>query len=657
MLFTIGLLLLLTPFPSFQTTTNEKRESTRSDATKPNSILTLSKPKPAAALTKQTIRPTLKPHTVNQTVLPTPALNQKPSTGNTTVTTKSKLRPAVIQTTPAPVVKATTPSDTIITKDKHTASVNQSVVTKSLSKNKDKHSTSIVQTILSKAAVKASVAADDKDKVTVSANQTAVPKAQSNSLKTIKHKLQPLVNQTVSVKLSSGSDLGASKDKPTGTTDVQSTSTKSASSSIANTIKDKLHHSANQTVSVKLPSGSELRASKVKSVPTGVPNVQSTSTKSASVSSARTIKNKLHPSPNNTISVKSPSGSEVRASKDKPATTRAPDVQSTPTKSTASGSKTLKDKPHLLVSHPVSVKSPSGDEVKRDSKDKPTPTGAPDIQSTSTKSASANGTKTIKEKLQPLVNHTDLVKPHSASDVRDSKDKPAAGAPDVHSTSAKSGLASGALTNKEKSQPLVSQTVAVTLPSTSERKNSKDKTVIVQNVQTTSTNSSSASGVKATKNNPTASVTQLKHTAKSPSTSDVRIFKDETSPSTVLSNQAKAVTASSSAADKDKLKVSGNLTAVIKTSITTKEKPTLSQPINVVISKGCDSSNVKDQELKLQPGAPLVMTHKIRLLPGGCTGECEAEMAALKGRVARLEREMSLLKDKCMIQSYIIHCV
>ncbi|XP_053183555.1 tenascin-like [Scomber japonicus] len=41
------------------------------------------------------------------------------------------------------------------------------------------------------------------------------------------------------------------------------------------------------------------------------------------------------------------------------------------------------------------------------------------------------------------------------------------------------------------------------------------------------------------------------------------------------------------------------------------------------------------------------MTHKISLLPGGCTGSCEAEMSALKGRVARLEREMSTLKEKC----------
>ncbi|XP_068592008.1 tenascin [Cebidichthys violaceus] len=67
----------------------------------------------------------------------------------------------------------------------------------------------------------------------------------------------------------------------------------------------------------------------------------------------------------------------------------------------------------------------------------------------------------------------------------------------------------------------------------------------------------------------------------------------------------------------------------------------------VVISDGCDSSNTKEHELKLKPGTPLVMTHKISLLPGGCNGGCEAEMSALKGRVARLEREMSSLKDKC----------
>nr|CAD45004.2 putative tenascin X [Takifugu rubripes] len=41
------------------------------------------------------------------------------------------------------------------------------------------------------------------------------------------------------------------------------------------------------------------------------------------------------------------------------------------------------------------------------------------------------------------------------------------------------------------------------------------------------------------------------------------------------------------------------------------------------------------------------MTHKISLLPGGCSGGCETEMSALKERVARLEKEMSSLKDNC----------
>uniref|UniRef100_H3DM73 Tenascin XB n=1 Tax=Tetraodon nigroviridis TaxID=99883 RepID=H3DM73_TETNG len=41
------------------------------------------------------------------------------------------------------------------------------------------------------------------------------------------------------------------------------------------------------------------------------------------------------------------------------------------------------------------------------------------------------------------------------------------------------------------------------------------------------------------------------------------------------------------------------------------------------------------------------MTHKISLLPGGCSGGCETEMTALKERVARLEREMASFKDNC----------
>lgn len=329
MLFTLGLLLLLTPFPSFQTPTNEKRDATGSDVTKPNAVFTLSKPKTTAAPARQSAHHALKPNTVNQIVLLTPATNQKPPTVNATVTTKNKPSPAVLQAT---------------------------------------------------------------------------------------------------------SSAKASKDKPT---------------------------------------------------PTGVPNVQSTSTKSAS----------------------------------------------------ASGSKTAKDKPQASVNQTVLMKSPS------------------------------------------------------ASDGKSAKDK--------------------------------------TAPT------------VVQNVQSTSSRSAPASGTKTTKNKPAVSVNQTV-VAKSPSTSEVK-SRDKPAPTKV-----QTATAASSAADKDKVTASANQTTLIKaSSVTNKEKPAPSQPIKVVISDGCDSNQVKEQELKLKPGAPLVMTHKISLVPGGCSGGCEAEMAALKGRVARLEKEMSSLKDKC----------
>ncbi|KAM9489097.1 uncharacterized protein tnxba [Clarias gariepinus] len=89
----------------------------------------------------------------------------------------------------------------------------------------------------------------------------------------------------------------------------------------------------------------------------------------------------------------------------------------------------------------------------------------------------------------------------------------------------------------------------------------------------------------------------------------------------------------------------------------TKDKPSSSPPIKVVITEGCvqtepqkdkvDASKPQETELSLKPGSPLVMTHHISLVPGSCTGGCEAEMTALKDRVAILEKEMSALKKKC----------
>nr|XP_040022307.1 tenascin [Gasterosteus aculeatus aculeatus] len=186
-------------------------------------------------------------------------------------------------------------------------------------------------------------------------------------------------------------------------------------------------------------------------------------------------------------------------------------------------------------------------------------------------------------------------------------------------------------------------TAAVKASKVNEVKATKDKPVPtgVPNIQSTSPKTATASGVKTAKNKPLFNQTVV---AKSPPN------KDKPAPAVVQtspSTPAKAATPGP-ASDKDKVTPSADQSATIKAPITpTKEKPAQVQPIKVVVSDGCDSSNAKEHELKLKPGAPLVMTHKISLLPGGCNGGCESEISALKGRLARLEREMSSLKDKC----------
>lgn len=274
------------------------------------------------------------------------------------------------------------------------------------------------------------------------------------------------------------------------------------------------------------------------------------------------------------------------------------------------------------------------------------------------KTVPVSGTIINKDKHTVSVNQTTLAKSPSASEVKASKEKPApTGMPNVQSPPTKPTLGSSTKTTKDKLQSSVNQTVSMKTPSTGDGKIAKDKPAptVVQNVQSTTTKSAPTSGAKTIKNKPTASINQT-IVAKAPSTSDVKTSKDKPATGVAQSSTstpAKATTASGSTADKDKVTISANRTAIIKSATTTtKEKSAPSQPVKVVISDGCDSSKAKDQELMLKPGAPLVMTHKISLLPGGCKGECEAEMTALKGRVSRLEKEMSLLKEKCMIQSH-----
>eukprot|EP00064_Thunnus_orientalis_P011648 superscaffoldBa00001700_g11679 len=63
---------------------------------------------------------------------------------------------------------------------------------------------------------------------------------------------------------------------------------------------------------------------------------------------------------------------------------------------------------------------------------------------------------------------------------------------------------------------------------------------------------------------------------------------------------------------------------------------------------------VAGKEIDLVPGSPLVLTHKIKLVPSGSgfgsrpgSCGCEADFAALRERLERLEREVSSLREKC----------
>ncbi|XP_034553556.1 tenascin [Notolabrus celidotus] len=192
-------------------------------------------------------------------------------------------------------------------------------------------------------------------------------------------------------------------------------------------------------------------------------------------------------------------------------------------------------------------------------------------------------------------------------------------------------------TNRDKPTVTVNQNILA--------KASKDKPASASSAAKTSTKSPTSGDVKTAKDKPPTGAQNVQ--AISPKSAPSR--GSTTTKNKPTAPQSVAAKSPSNPKDKpDKVTSTANQTAVGKapTNIN-KEKPAPSQPMKVVISDGCDSGNAKEQELKLKPGAPIVMTHKISLLPGGCTGGCEAEMAALKGRVARLEMEMSSLKDKC----------
>lgn len=286
-------------------------------------------------------------------------------------------------------------------------------------------------------------------------------------------------------------------------------------------------------------------------------------------------------------------------------TTALPTSGSNQKPTTASPTKTTKTRLSIAVNQTTSAAAvkaaPTSITMSKDkqkvnqtaSKDNPAPIGAPKVQSTSTKAPSTS--KVAKIKPQHSANPSPSPKPSSTGGTKTLKEKPLK--ENVQLILVKNIPVNNSKTVKNKTTAAANQTTVVDhRPSNDE--NPKDHPVSTTNVHS------------------------------------------------VPSKPAKDDKASDSTADKHKATLSANHTSSTP-STTIKEKPSPSQPIKVVISDGCDSSHAKEQELTLKPGAPLLMTHKISLLPGGCAGECEAEMADLKGRVAKLEKEMSLLLGNC----------
>lgn len=287
--------------------------------------------------------------------------------------------------------------------------------------------------------------------------------------------------------------------------------------------------------------------------------------------------------------------------------------------------------------------------------------GPPTIQTTpSAVVKSTLGSGNVSNKAKPTVSviQTFSTKSPAIGDVKPSIDKLVPTArPNVPTASAKSAAASSAKINRDSPQPAVNQTVSVRSPPTSDGKTAKDKSAAtaVQNVQPLTAKTATASGVQTVKAKPSASVNQTTGVKTAPTSvpTDIKISKEKPVTTAVHSVQptlVKDAASAAPAAEKDKgTSSSTNPTPSSKPSASRKENPGPKQPIKVVISDGCESSKNKEQELQLKPGAPLVMTHKISLVPGGCTGECSSEMTALKERMARLEREMSSLKENCRI--------
>lgn len=360
--------------------------------------------------------------------------------------------------------------------------------------------------------------------------------------------------------------------------------------------------------------------------------------------------------PSPTTTPKPPTGSAAGTAKSKPSPPVIQTTTAAPAKAAPASGGSNKDKHTASVNQTTAAKPQPATESKA-TRDKPAPTGSLNVQPT-VKPASGPRVRSTKEK--PLVTQSVSVKVQSTNDANVAADKPNKNRPQSivdqttttsevkgdkeksvssRTSTAQSADTKPASSKQTKEKPQVSVTVTT---KSSDATTAKDKaaTTTGQNAPTTPAKSGSGSVAKTSKKKPVTTGSQAV-TAKpsSPSTSADKSSKDKAATQTVKPTAKPPTTA-----NKSKALPSANQTLITKPS---KPSATPAQPIKVVISEGCESSTNKEEEMELKPGSPLVMTHKISLVPGSCTGGCEAKMSALEGRVALLEKEMSSLKEKC----------
>ena len=257
--------------------------------------------------------------------------------------------------------------------------------------------------------------------------------------------------------------------------------------------------------------------------------------------------------------------------------------------------------------------------------------------------------KTAKNKLTASTNQTTLIKSPAIGKsgptvIQQIQSTPT---PSSETVSDKLAITVAKTASKDKQTTSVNQTTKQTTVS---------GTTITKEKFSTSANQTSTSNARSTKDksattNPTLT-TKDKPTTTANYTALIKPQTNSDAKANKVKLDLKAIHAASSdnVDNKDK---HINHTQTIKAPAVTSgakdtEKPSSTKPIKIVISEGCDSSHTMEQDVKLKPGSPLVVTHKISLVPAGCSESCQAEMEALKARLDRLEKEMSARKDQCM---------